>query len=75
MQLTSPSLVTQAATSATDPSQATAVLVLRKALQWQQQSAQALLQAVPPVETPGTPADKLPLASEGPLGTRLNVMA
>ncbi|MDW8335987.1 MAG: hypothetical protein RMK34_03355 [Tepidimonas sp.] len=74
MQLTATSLVTQAATSAADSPQAAAVLVLRKALQWQQQSAQALLQAVPPA-IPTAPTGTLPLASEGPLGTRLNVMA
>ena len=71
MDVISSSLVTQAATSASEGPMAAQILVLRKALQMQQQGAQALLQALPPP----TPAlGPQPLATEGTLGTRVNVM-
>lgn len=73
MDVTSSSLVTQAATSAAQGPMAAQILTLRKALQLQQQGALALLQALPaPTSTPATGPQ--PLAREGTLGTRLNVM-
>ncbi|MEW6695315.1 putative motility protein [Tepidimonas thermarum] len=75
MDIASNSLITQAATSAVDTPTAASILVLRKAMQVQQQSALALLQAVPAPAPAATPTGPLPLATEGPLGTRLNVMA
>lgn len=65
-----PSIVTQAATSVAETPDAAQVMVLRKALQLEQQGAMALLNALPQPN----PTGELPLATEGSLGTRLNVM-
>lgn len=74
MNLTpTPSLITQAATSAADTPGAAQVLALRKALQLEQQGALALLNALPQPVPAVT--GELPLATEGTLGTQLNVMA
>ncbi|TSE34785.1 putative motility protein [Tepidimonas charontis] len=70
MSLT-PSLISQAATSVAETPTAAQILALRKALQVEQQGALALLQALPQP----APNGELPLATQGPLGTRLNVMA
>ncbi len=67
-----PSFVSQAATAVADTPGAAQVLALRKALQVQQQGALALLQALP--QPPAGPTGEQPLATQGPLGTRLNVM-
>ncbi|MFN3612844.1 putative motility protein [Tepidimonas sp.] len=66
-----PSPVTQAAVAASEAPGAAQILVLRKALQLEQQGALALLNALPqPV-----PVGNLPLATSGSLGTQVNVMA
>ncbi len=70
-----PSLISQAATSVAETPDAAQILALRKALQVEQQGALALLQALPQPAPASAPTGELPLASEGPLGTRLNVMA
>ena len=67
----SPSGLTQAAmaVSGAQTTQAVQVSVLKKALNIEAAGAQALLQALP------QPAPQLPLATQGNLGTQLNVMA
>jgi len=69
------SLISQAATSVADSPGAAQILALRKALQLQQHGAMALLQALPQPAPTRTSTGELPLAGEGPLGTRLNVIA
>ncbi len=69
MSLTT-SLAAQAAFPASAASGAVQILVLRKALQLQQQGALALLNALPQP----TPVGDLPLATHGSLGTQVNVM-
>lgn len=63
--------LTQAAlaSSAGQTAQAVQVTVLKKAINIDAANAQALLQALP------QPAPQLPLATQGNLGTQLNVMA
>ncbi len=63
--------LTQAAlaVSGAQTTQAVQVSVLKKALNIEAAGAQALLQALP------QPAPQLPLATQGNLGTQLNVMA
>ena len=70
MNIGSTSLIGQVATQGVEAGDAKQILTLRKAMQLQQQQAQAMLQAVPQ-----PPRAELPLATEGPLGTRLNVLA
>ncbi|WP_299018720.1 putative motility protein [uncultured Tepidimonas sp.] len=70
MNIGSTTLIGQVATQGVEAGDAAQILALRKALQLQQQQAQAMLQAVPQ-----PPRAELPLATEGPLGTRLNVLA
>ncbi len=66
-----PSPVTQAAAAASRAPAAAQILVLRKALQLEQNGALALLNALPQP----APAGSLPLATSGSLGTQVNVMA
>ncbi|OBS30847.1 hypothetical protein Tfont_00111 [Tepidimonas fonticaldi] len=66
-----PSPVTQAAAAASGTPGAAQILVLRKALQLEQQGALALLNALPQP----APVGSLPLATSGSLGTQVNVMA
>ncbi|TSE20996.1 hypothetical protein Talka_00659 [Tepidimonas alkaliphilus] len=70
MELTSASLISQAATTSAEAPTAAQTLVLRKALQLQREAAQALLQTLPPA-LPAT--EPQPLATEGPLGRQVNV--
>ena len=67
----SPSGAVQAAMAVSDAQnmQAVQVTVLKKALNIEAAGAQALLQALP------QPAPALPLATQGSLGTQVNVMA
>lgn len=67
----SPSGAVQAAMAVSDAQnmQAVQVSVLKKALNIEAAGAQALLQALP------QPAPALPLATQGNLGTQINVMA
>ena len=67
----SPSGAVQAAMAVSDAQnmQAVQVTVLKKALNIEAASAQALLQALP------QPTPALPLATQGNLGTQVNVMA
>jgi hypothetical protein len=70
MNIGSTSLIGQVATQGVEASDTVQILMLRKAMQLQQQQAQAMLQTVPQ-----PPRAELPLATEGPLGTRINVLA
>lgn len=67
----SPSGLVQAALAVSDAqnAQAVQVSVLKKAINIDAANAQALIQALP------QPAPQLPLATQGNLGTQLNVMA
>lgn len=70
MDVSAPGLTQVAlAASGTQTAQAVQVSVLKKALSIEAAGAQALLQALP------QPAPELPLATQGNLGTQLNVMA
>jgi hypothetical protein len=63
--------LTQAALAVTgaQTAQAVQVSVLKKAMNIEASNAQALLQALP------QPAQQLPLATQGSVGTQLNTMA
>lgn len=72
MNVTSPSFISQVANQVQGPD-AVQIAVLRKAINLQQQQALALLQAVPQAQPQVN--GSLPLATQGSVGTRLNVMA